>query len=478
MSIVCRPGSHTRLRWLAVAIIIATSACGGGGPEDTNEYNPPPYVYQDSNWERFDVIDLAGQAALNPNVQAQTDAEGKLHIFYYKRGDVYKGNQTRYQIHHVVWDPLTTAIEGEDEIVPVQSPNPGDAQDSGLNNCLVLDAAVTPAGTPVIAYQGGDIPQAEDGTSCNLTAQGDLMINRLNGPVWEEYLGIMGDASPKNPYFTDGYVGVAGSIAIDRNNNIHMAAQHYYEFCDWTSTNYPDLLYVRQTPNQLGHYSTSMEEHVDDYDTFGSGGGVQSDMGYLCKLVLDPDDNPAIFYVGTPIQDGIGEDRRSLRMAVKSGNQWVPEIIEVLDQWDVGWLSGAIDSTGMPAVAYYMRDIDQAGDYPDHLRYAHRDADGKWQVSVVDNSAQCGDFCSLTFDSQNHPAIAYYDISARSATYRKHQDLKYAYFNGSNWQIEAVATAGDIGQYNTLWFDGAGVPYICTYELNEQKIVILRKRSE
>ena len=96
---------------------------------------------------------------------------------------------------------------------------------------------------------------------------------------------------------------------------------------------------------------------------------------------------------------------------------------------------------------------------------------------MVDNSAQCGDFCSLAFDSQNNPAIAYYDISARSAAYRYHKDLKFARFNGG-WQVETVATAGDIGLYNSLWFDGAGTPNICTYELNEQTIAILRRRSE
>jgi hypothetical protein len=477
MSTACRPNRDARRRWLALGIIFAISACGGGGSDENSEYNPPPYVYQDSNWDRYDIINLEGQGAFNPNVQAQTDSEGKVHIFYYKRGETYQGNQTRYQIHHIVWDPLTTELDGEEEILPVQSPNPGDAQDSGLNNCLVLDAAITTAGSLVVAYQGGDIPQAEDGTSCNLTAQGDLMINRFIGDVWGEYLGIMGDASPKNPYFTDGYIGSAASIAVDSQDAIHMVGQHYYEFCDWTSTNYPDLLYVRQTPNQLGHYSIAMEEHVDDYNIFGSGGGVQSDMGYLCKLVLDPNDNPSIFYVGTPIQDGIGEDGRSMRMAVKSGNQWSPESIELLDQWDVEWLSGAINSAGMPAVAYFMRDIDQAGDYPDHLRYAYRDANGVWQKSVVDNSAQCGDFCSLAFDHSDYPAIAYYDIAARSATYRKHQDLKFARFNGTAWQVETVATAGNIGQYNTLWFDAAGVAYICTYELNEQQIVIFRKQT-
>jgi hypothetical protein len=467
---------YVGIRWFVLLTTLIYFACSSDTSEEP-EYNPGPYQYEASSWERFDVIDLEGQAALNPNVQAQMDREGNVHIFYYQRGQLFEENQTRYQIHHIVWDPETQALVGENEIIPVQSPNPGNSEDSGLNNCNILTAAVTSTALPIVAYQGGDIPQAEDGTICNATAQGDLMINQLGGGTWNEYLGLMGDASPKNPYFTDGYIGVAASIVVDRQNAIHMCGQHYYEFCDWTASKNPDLLYARLTQNQLGHHSLSMEEHVDDYNTYGSGGGVQSAMGYHCKIALDQNDNPFIFYVGMPIQDGIGEDDRGLRMAEKSGAQWVPESIEVLDEWNIEWLSGAVDSTGKPGVAYFMVDIDQNGDYPNHLRYAHRGDDGQWNVAVVDNSAQCGDFCSLTFDGQNRPAIAYYVSAARSATYRKHKDLKFAHFIGGSWQIETVATAGDIGQYNTLWYDAGGVPYICSYELNEQKIVILRKES-
>jgi hypothetical protein len=477
MNTACKRTDSFIMYVTLLLISAVINACGADGPIEENEYNPAPYVYQTGDWDRYDIINLEGTAAINPNIHARLDDDGRVHIFYYRRGETYQGNQTRYQIHHLVWDPLTVQPEGEEEIIAVQPPNPGDAQDSGLNNCLVLETAMDRYGYPVVAYQGGDIPQADDGTICNLTAQGDLMINRQSGALWEEYLGIMGDASQKNPYFTDGYVGVAASIAVDGEGAIHMCGQHYYEFCDWTSTNYPDLLYVRQSPDQLGHYSTGREELVDDYNIFDGGGGVQSDMGYHCKLVLDTNDNPYIFYVGTPIQDGIGEDRRMLRMASKSGEQWIPEPIEILDGWDVAWLSAAMDADGRPAVAYFMQNVDPDGDYPDHLRYAWRDNEGQWHIAVVDNASQCGNHCSLAFDSRGNPAIAYYDLSARSATYRIHKDLKFAYFDGAGWQTETVATAGDIGQYNTLWFDAEGFATVCTYELNEQEIVILRRRN-
>ncbi len=180
-----------------------------------------------------------------------TDPQGQVHIYYYERGDDYD-ERDRFQIKHAVWDPVTTTLVGDIGTLDVQAPNPSGTGDSGLNNDEVLDAAFTSDGTPVVAYQGGDIPQADDGTICNAGAQADLMLNLSQGGTWYEYLGIQGDASPQNPYFTDGYVGLAGSIAIDSNNNIHMAAQHYYEHCDYMSTSYPDLLYVVRSTGNLG----------------------------------------------------------------------------------------------------------------------------------------------------------------------------------------------------------------------------------
>ena len=39
-----------------------------------------------------------------------------------------------------------------------------------------------------------------------------------------------------------------------------------------------------------------------------------------------------------------------------------------------------------------------------------------------------------------------------------------------------VATAGNVGQYNSLWFDEDGFAYICTYDLNAQQIAVFRER--
>ena len=472
-----------KMNWLRYMILFIYAALlygclENGGTVDEGEDVIDPNLYETSSWVRFDIMALEGDSPINPNVKAVTDSQGDVHIFFYTEGDIYQGNQMRYQIRHLVWNPETDDLFVEEEILDIQPPNPYDSEDSGLNNCLVLNVAMTSFDSPVVAYQGGDIPQAEDGTICNFINQGDLMVNVPFGGVWSEYLGIRGDASSKNPYFTDGYVGNFGSIALDSQDNIHMCSQHYYEYCDWTSSHYPDLMYVRHSMNQLGYYSTSMEELVDEYNVYGAGGGMQSAMGYYCEIVLDTSDNPMIFYVGTPIVDGVGEDRRSLRRAVRNAGEWVPEIIEVMEEWRVEWISPAVSIDGTVGVAYYLEDETGTNDHPDHLRYAQLQNDGSWRIDVVDNTSNCGKYCSLAFDGNGYPAIGYQDIEARTASYRKNEDLLFARYDGTNWQMETVATAGNIGQFNSLWFDENGVAYICTYDLNAQQIAVFRERAD
>lgn len=476
MHTLCKPGRL--LLKLFVALLIGTiiSACGGGGDSD-EPWSPNPNMPETTSWSRFDVLKLEGDQPLYPIIQTQMDSQGRVHIFYYRRGETYDGNQVRYQIHHVVWDSQTDALIGEAEMLDVRPPNLSGG-DSGLNNCLLLEVGLTTDDLPIVGYQGGRVPQSPDELVCNETAQGDLMLNSFNGTAWDEYLGIRGDASSKNPLFTDGYVGISGTIVIDSQNTVHMAAQHYFEFCDWTSTNYPDLMYIRQPLDNLGQYSTALEELVDDSNIFGSGGGVQSNMGNQCKIVLDADENPVLFYVGTPYQDGQGEDRTTLRMSRRIGGQWQePEIIEVLDEWSVAFISPALAPDGTLGVAYYMEEIVDS-DYPNHLRYAVRLPDGQWDKHIVDMSSHCGDFCSLTYDANGLPVIAYYDLHANSGSYRTREDLKFARFSDRRWEVEAVSTAGDIGQYNSIWVDTNNAVNISTYEFNDQQIVIFREQSE
>ena len=107
-----------------------------------------------------------------------------------------------------------------------------------------------------------------------------------------------------------------------------------------------------------------------------------------------------------------------------------------------GWLSIAVDSQNRPAVAYFDG---TRGD----LRYAILSG-GVWNVQTVDSKNSVGLFPSLKFDSSDHPVIAYYKKTTG--------DLRIAQSDGTNWNITEVATADDVGrsaslarQPNGLW---------------------------
>jgi hypothetical protein len=165
-------------------------------------------------------------------------------------------------------------------------------------------------------------------------------------------------------------------------------------------------------------------------------------------------------------------------MASKEGALWTPEIVQTLEEWNIDFLSAAVAPDGTVGVAYFMENESDDENIPDHLRYAQRRLDGSWQITEIDATSHCGDFCSLAFDNNNRPAIAYYDIHANTGSYRKRENLKFARFNGSTWSLQTVSSSGVIGQYNTLWFTADDTAHICTYEFNDQQIVIFRELSE
>jgi hypothetical protein len=80
----------------------------------------------------------------------------------------------------------------------------------------------------------------------------------------------------------------------------------------------------------------------------------------------------------------------------------------------------------------------------------------------VDESILCGRYCSLAFNPSGGPAIAYYAIENHSGSISL-EDLKFAEFSGSGWEIGTVSSEGDIGLYNSLWFDDSGTAIICSY---------------
>jgi len=83
-----------------------------------------------------------------------------------------------------------------------------------------------------------------------------------------------------------------------------------------------------------------------------------------------------------------------------------------------------LDSTGTPHIAL-------GGD---HLYYATIN-NGNWDLEVVDNAPGVGYSVSLVFDSNDRPHMAYNETSTNY-----YQALRYAYWNGTQWVVQAVSS--------------------------------------
>ena len=108
----------------------------------------------------------------------------------------------------------------------------------------------------------------------------------------------------------------------------------------------------------------------------------------------------------------------------------------------------ALDATGNPRIAYF-------DDTHDDLRYAWWDGSA-WQNQTVDFVGDVGLHPSLVLDSLGNPHISYYDIS------NKH--LKYAYWTGSGFEATTVDPNTKVGSYSSIDLNSQGYPEIAYYD--------------
>jgi len=74
----------------------------------------------------------------------------------------------------------------------------------------------------------------------------------------------------------------------------------------------------------------------------------------------------------------------------------------------------------------------------------------------VDTLGSVGFCTSIALDSSDNPHISYSDVS--------NDDLKYAHWNGSAWEIQSVDTFGDVGGYTSIAIDSSECPHISYYD--------------
>jgi hypothetical protein len=183
------------------------------------------------------------------------------------------------------------------------------------------------------------------------------------------------------------------------------------------------------------------ESYTVRYASFdGSGWSNQTiAQGILYSLALDKNDNPHIVYSAT-------EYEGPLMYATWTGNNWT---IQTVDIGGIQYASIALDSLGIPHVAYVGLD---------GLRYASWTG-SNWSIQTVGGTSRTSCDLSLTLDSNNNPAIAYYIVLTirydHTAYYWTTACLKVATYKNSNWDISQNITEipGGLGK---LVFDSKG----------------------
>ena len=117
---------------------------------------------------------------------------------------------------------------------------------------------------------------------------------------------------------------------------------------------------------------------------------------------------------------------------------------------DANGNSMAYDSFGVLHMAYYDG-VNRT------LEYITRSTDlGLSSPQQIDLSTDdVGGYVSLAVDSLGRPSVAYFDATAG--------DLRYAHFDGSQWNVETLDSHASVGLYPSITFDNADHPVISYY---------------
>lgn len=429
---------------LALLVLFGCGGGSGGGGDTGDDADDTP---RDSAWQRSSIAQIGGGGLLIPNVKAVPDGNGRVHVAYFTDSVVSDGD---YTVNHVLWDIPTGSEVSRDSIVDI-------------DNCRTLALSLGPDGSPVAAYQGGTIRAGGS------EQQSDVMVSIFRNDAWTEYTGGIGFVE-RNPVFEDGLAGKHVAAAVDGLGDIHLCYQFFYEGIDAMNFNYPDLFYVRKDGTLPDTEGTEETVEGNVYNDNGTA-SEQNRVGERIAMVLDAAGSPVVFYAADLAPTSSDPDTKGLRVAFRDNGTWVSEWVDT--GFDVGDISCTLDGHGSPCVAYYVD-----GEYTDSygvthgqcLKYASRTA-STWAAGLVDETSLCGTYCSLAFDPSGNPAIAYYAMENHSGSLTLN-DLRMARLSGSVWDKEAVATAGDIGMYNSLWFDEDGTAYICTFSDTDQTIYL------
>jgi len=432
------------------------SGCSSGGSESSGDSRISNDNEEDDtqgSWRQVFSRQIQTDGMLSTHVKAIPDDNGGIHLAYFEPSE---DDETDYSVFYSLLDAATY-----DEIGPVEAV-------IGLDNCRALGLSVDGNGNPFIGYQGGEIRE------CGSEQESDVMVNLKKNGSWNEHTGGIGYVE-RNPVFQDGLAGRQVSAAVDSNGDIHLCYQFFYEGCDAMNFNYPDLLYVKidgSDPDAGG------VEEVVEGNSYSDGGMAleQNTVGENAVIIVDANNDPVIFYSADLSPNSSNFDQKGLRVARKLNGNWTNEWVET--GFEVSAISSALDRNDNPVAAYCVDGEYEDGNGIQHsrcLKYA-KQTENSWETSIIDERFVFGNHCDIAFDVSGNPAVTYYALENHSGSLEL-RNLQFAIFNGTSWEYEDVASQGDIGTFNSLWFDEEGSPMICSYSETDDSIYLFYREG-
>ncbi len=226
------------------------------------------------------------------------------------------------------------------------------------------------------------------------------------------------------------------------------------------SNDLPHILVAREDPDEYLHkmliymyQDTALEWHEslldDDY---------RYDQD--AELQIDIADNPHLIYMNS-------ESSRYCHLFLQNG-EWITELLDFGDRSTSG-IQFVMDNSGQVHLAriYYYDCNGYCGPFYE-MYYYKRHEDGAWTMTILDDTANVGLYCSIAVKDNGDPRVCYYDVYDN--------DLKFASFDDS-WTIGRVFDSGDAGYVSSLYVDNDGYRHVCYPDYSYRQLRYLYENS-